>query len=54
MPVDAGNFSLMDARVVREILRLAERDRYLPGLRSWVGFRQKGIEVRRDARYDGR
>jgi dolichol-phosphate mannosyltransferase len=53
MPVDAGNFSLMDARVVREILRLAERDRYLPGLRSWVGFRQKGIEVRRDARYDG-
>lgn len=54
MPVDAGNFSLMDARVVREIARLAERDRYLPGLRSWVGFNQKGIEVHRDARYDGR
>ena len=44
----------MDARVVREIVRLAERDRYLPGLRSWVGFKQMGIEVRRQARYDGR
>jgi dolichol-phosphate mannosyltransferase len=54
IPIDAGNFSLMDARVVREIVRLEERDRYLPGLRSWVGFRQKGIEVRRQARYDGR
>jgi dolichol-phosphate mannosyltransferase len=54
IPLDAGNFCLMDARVVREILRLGERDRYLPGLRSWVGFRQIGIEVRRDARYDGR
>jgi dolichol-phosphate mannosyltransferase len=54
IPIDAGNFSLMDARVVREIVRLGEHDRYLPGLRSWVGFRQKGIEVRRQARYDGR
>ncbi len=54
MPLDAGNFSLMDQRVVRHILQLAERDRYLPGLRSWVGFRQKGLEVRRQARYDGR
>jgi polyisoprenyl-phosphate glycosyltransferase len=53
IPVDAGNFSLMDARVVREIVRLGECDRYLPGLRSWVGFKQKGIEIRRLARYDG-
>ena len=42
----------MDARVVREIVALGERDRYLPGLRSWIGYRQKGIEVRRKARYD--
>ncbi|MBI3837342.1 MAG: glycosyltransferase family 2 protein [Planctomycetia bacterium] len=52
--VDAGNFSLIDARVVREIVRLGERDRYFPGLRCWVGFKQKGIEIRRLARYDGR
>lgn len=54
IPADAGNFSLMDARVVQEIIALGERDRYLPGLRSWVGFRQVGIPVRRLARYDGK
>ena len=53
IPAGGGNFSLIDARVVDEIVRLGERDRYLPGLRSWVGFRQIGIEVRRQARYDG-
>ena len=53
LPVDAGNFSLIDARAARQIVELAERDRYLPGLRSWVGFRQKGIEVERGPRYDG-
>jgi dolichol-phosphate mannosyltransferase len=54
VPTGAGNFSLIDARVVDEIVRLGERDRYLPGLRSWVGFKQIGIEVRRLPRYDNR
>jgi len=54
IPVDAGNFSLIDARVVRHLLALAERDRYLPGLRSWVGFTQTGIPVERGTRYDDR
>jgi dolichol-phosphate mannosyltransferase len=52
MPLDAGNFGLIDRRAVRDILALAERDRYLPGLRAWVGYRQKGIVVERAARYD--
>ncbi len=52
LPVDAGNFSLIDRRVAAQIVALCERDRYFPGLRSWVGFRQKGIEVERNARYD--
>lgn len=52
IPVDAGNFSLIDGRLVRQIVALGECDRYLPGLRSWVGFRQKGIPVRRNPRYD--
>ncbi|MCE9547780.1 MAG: glycosyltransferase family 2 protein [Planctomycetia bacterium] len=52
IPADAGIFGLVDARVAREISNLAERDRYLPGLRSWVGFRQIGVEVERRARYD--
>jgi dolichol-phosphate mannosyltransferase len=54
IPAEAGNFSLIDARAVRQIVTLAERDRYLPGLRSWVGFRQTGIEVERNARYDSK
>lgn len=52
IPVDAGNFGLLDRRVVDELIRLGERDRYLPGLRSWVGFRQTGVLVERLARYD--
>lgn len=54
IPADAGNFSLIDGRVVREIVALGDRDRYLPGLRSWVGFRQTGVVVERLARYDDR
>jgi polyisoprenyl-phosphate glycosyltransferase len=54
IPPDAGNFSLIDVRVVREIVALGDRDRYLPGLRSWVGFRQTGVVVERLARYDDR
>ncbi len=38
MPPDVGVFSLMDRRVVDELLRFEERNRYLPGLRWWLGF----------------
>ncbi|MFH1923354.1 MAG: glycosyltransferase family 2 protein, partial [Planctomycetota bacterium] len=54
IPADAGIFGLVDRRVVRELIALTERDRYFPGLRSWVGFRQTGVEVERGARYDDR
>jgi dolichol-phosphate mannosyltransferase len=53
IPNDAGNFGLMDRRVAETLLRMPERDRYFPGLRRWVGFRQTGIPVERGARYDG-
>jgi len=52
IPPDAGIFGLVDRRVARQIIAMGERDRYFPGLRSWVGFRQIGIEVERNARYD--
>jgi dolichol-phosphate mannosyltransferase len=52
LPAEAGNFSLIDRRVAHWIMTLRECDRYLPGLRSWVGFKQIGIEVERNARYD--
>ena len=52
IPADAGIFGLIDRRVARLIVAMGERDRYFPGLRSWVGFRQTGIQVERNARYD--
>ena len=54
IPADAGNFGLIDARVARSLLALPEHDRYLPGLRSWVGFKQIGVPIERAARYDDR
>jgi polyisoprenyl-phosphate glycosyltransferase len=54
IPVDAGNFGLIDARVAKSLTEFGERDRYLPGLRSWVGFKQIGVPVERGSRYDNR
>ncbi len=54
IPADAGIFGLIDRRVARHIIALAENDRYFPGLRGWVGFRQAGVVVERNARYDDR
>lgn len=53
VPLNSGDFCLMSRRVVEELKHAPERHRYLRGLRSWVGFKQKGIEVERDARYTG-
>ncbi|NMC61611.1 MAG: glycosyltransferase family 2 protein [SAR324 cluster bacterium] len=53
IPVDSGDFCVMDRRVVDELKRLPERNRFLRGLRSWVGFKQIGIEFERDARLLG-
>lgn len=52
IPRDAGNFGLVDRAVVDQLNRIGDRDRYYPGLRSWVGFRQTGMPVERGRRYD--
>ena len=54
LPLDAGDFGLMSARVVEEIRQMPEHHRYLRGLRTWVGFRQIGIPIERSARHAGR
>jgi dolichol-phosphate mannosyltransferase len=54
LPVDAGDFGLMSRRVVHAIRRAPEHQRYLRGLRTWVGFRQIGIDVEREVRHSGR
>jgi dolichol-phosphate mannosyltransferase len=53
VPLDAGDFCLMDRCVVEVLISLPERNRFLRGLRSWVGFRQAPIEYERDPRYAG-
>jgi len=54
IPLNAGEFSLLDQRVVKELLQLEEYDYYLRGLRAYVGFKQTGIEYVRDSRKHGR
>lgn len=53
LPLDSGDFGLMSARVVNELRRMPERQRYVRGLRTWVGFRQIGIDVERAERHSG-
>jgi dolichol-phosphate mannosyltransferase len=52
-PPDAGIFGLIDRKVVDEIKGMKEHNRYFPGLRAYAGFEQVGVEVDRDARFDG-
>jgi glycosyltransferase involved in cell wall biosynthesis len=52
LPMNAGNFSLMDRKVVKHVIAMDERNRYLPGIRAWVGFRQTGVDVSRRNRHD--
>ena len=54
LPLDAGDFGLMSRRVVDQIRDAPERQRYLRGLRAWVGFRQIGVPVHRAERVAGR
>lgn len=53
VPLDSGDFALLDRTVVDELLALPEHNRFLRGLRSWVGHQQVGVEYDRDARHAG-
>lgn len=53
IPKDAGDFSLIDRKVVDKLLQLPERDMFLRGLRAWVGFRQTGVPYVRPERMFG-
>lgn len=54
MPLDAGDFSLLDRRVVDALNSLPESNRFIRGLRSWVGFTQTGVPYTRPERMFGR
>lgn len=53
IPTDTGDFCLLDRAVVDILNAMPERNRYIRGLRSWVGFRQTAIEFVRDPRFAG-
>ncbi|MCB1035598.1 MAG: glycosyltransferase family 2 protein [Acidobacteria bacterium] len=53
LPLDSGDFALLSRRVVDQIRRAPEHNRYLRGLRAWVGYRQVGIPVERSERFAG-
>jgi glycosyltransferase involved in cell wall biosynthesis len=53
MPLDAGDFCLMDRRVVDVITAMPERRVFVRGLRSWAGFRQRALRYERPARAAG-
>jgi dolichol-phosphate mannosyltransferase len=53
IPLDSGDFCVMSRRVVDVMKTMPERDRFVRGVRSWVGFRQTGLECERDARLAG-
>ena len=54
LPLDSGDFALLGAPVVTALRTLPEHERYLRGLRAWVGFTQVGIDVDRAARFAGK
>jgi glycosyltransferase involved in cell wall biosynthesis len=54
MPHDAGDFSLIDKKVVYWILKCNERDMFIRGLRSYVGFKQTGVPYHRPERMFGK
>ena len=54
IPVDAGDFSLIDRKGVEHLLRFHERDLFVRGLRAWIGFRQVGVPYVRPERMFGR
>ena len=53
MPVDTGDFRLIDRRVVDALRRIPERNRYVRGIVSWLGFRQYAYEYERHERFAG-
>jgi polyisoprenyl-phosphate glycosyltransferase len=53
IPMDTGDFRLMDRKVVQVLNQMREKHRFLRGMSVWVGFRQVGVPYRRAARFAG-
>ena len=53
IPIDTGDFCLMDRCVVNVLNAMPERNRYIRGLRAWIGFKQTAVKFERDPRFAG-
>jgi dolichol-phosphate mannosyltransferase len=53
IPLDSGDFCLMNRRIVDILNKMPEESRYIRGMRSWIGFKQVGLEYERDERQAG-
>jgi len=53
LPEDTGDFRLMSRRAVDSLKELREHHRFMKGLFAWIGYRQKAVTYKRDARYAG-
>jgi dolichol-phosphate mannosyltransferase len=53
IPAQAGIFGLLDRQALQELNRLPEKNRFLPGLRAWIGFDQRTVEYERQQRAAG-
>jgi len=53
VPLDAGDFALVDRKVIDTVNQLPEKTRFMRGLRGWVGYRQIGLPYERDSRQAG-
>ncbi len=53
IPLDTGDFRLMDERVVAVLRQMREHNRFIRGMTSWVGFKQIGVNYVREARHEG-
>jgi len=54
IPLDSGDFSILDKEIVNQLNLLPEKNRFVRGIRAWLGFKQIGIEYERDARNAGK
>lgn len=54
IPLDSGDFSLISRRVADVLNKMPEESRYIRGMRSWIGFKQIGVEYERDERIAGK
>ena len=53
IPVDVGDFRLLSRRATEQLKQMREKDRFVRGLVSWIGFRQTGVTYHREKRFAG-